>query len=458
MRSEYVPTLLDYNDPYANSILEMRVNDFLADSSNPLGEWTEKSTDYGVINLFGHYLSNQFGENLFSLMSKNHFIGITSIDQALSETGYSENFDEIFTNWSLANYYNSLAMGRGGKYGYTESDLKKIHISPTTNSFYSYSFVTFSETVKDWSPRWYLLKNKLSSVNSRIALKIEFEDSNQQADFQIPYMIEYKDGNHELGFINLENQKGTAYVFDFADKVESILVVPTNHSKRNNFTTNDSSTSFTLKASTVIINQPIIISISPFSGWPSGNETVLIKGGNFQEGIEVYFGGVKVSDVNFIDETSLNVVVPPHEIGPVNVWVKNPDGKSSVFAQGYKYKKQNISDGSLIRAKNDYKVYIVKNGYKRHILDAKIFDFYGHLNWLNVIEVNPEERDSYGNGFLIRAIDDTKVYEVNEDKTKHWLNMTAEEFSLSGRSWNGVFVVNNRERDSYKTGANVLYK
>ena len=98
MRSEYVPTLLDYNDPYANSILEMRVNDFLADSSNPLGEWTEKSTDYGVINLFGHYLSNQFGENLFSLMSKNHFIGITSIDQALSETGYSENFDEIFTN------------------------------------------------------------------------------------------------------------------------------------------------------------------------------------------------------------------------------------------------------------------------------------------------------------------------------------------------------------------------
>ncbi len=458
LRSEYVPTLLGYSDPYSGSVLEARVKKFLSDPSDPLGEWTGKAADYGAISLLGHYLANQFGEELFSLMSKNHFVGIRSINQALEEAGYSEDFNEVFTNWSLANYYNSLGMGRGGKYGYTNPNLKKIHISPTVNSFYSYSFVNFSEKTKDWSSRWYLLKNRLSSDDGSIALKIEFKSSSQGADFKVPYMINYQDGHHELGFVNLENQAGVAYIFNFAKSVDSILVVPTNHSKISNFTSNDVSALFTLKASTVVVNQPVITNVSPFNGPFFGGNSVVIKGGNFQEGIEVYFGGAKASDVTFIDEISLNVIVPSHEAGLVNVWIKNPDGKSSVFAQGYEYSRGAITDGSLIRAKGDYRVYIIKGGYKRHILDSRIFDFYGHLNWSNIIEVTSEERDSYKDSAWVRADGDKKVYEVNNDKTKHWLNMAAEEFYVSGRSWDGVFVINNQERDFYRIGVDVLYK
>ncbi len=458
MRSEYVPSLLDYNEPYLGSMLEMRIKNFLSDYYNPLGEWEGVSGDYGVINLLGQYLVNQFGKNIFSSMSKSHLIGIKSINQALEKAGYSENFDEVFTNWSIANYYNSLAMGKGSKYGYTNPKLKKHHISPTTSSFYSYSFINFSEEVKDWSPRWYLLQNKLSTQDSSIALKIEFKCSSQNAEFRVPYMINYKNGNYELGFINLENQSGAAYVFNFAKDVKSVLVIPANHSKRTNFTNNDSSALFNLKASTVTINQPVITNISPSNGPVSGGNIVTIKGGNFKEGIEVHFGGEKVSDVTFIDETSLNVVVPPCRAGSINVWVRNPDNKSSVFAQGYKYNKGVIADGSLIRAEGDYKVYIIKGEYKRHILDSRFFDFYGHLNWENIIEVASEERDSYEDSVWTRAAGDSKVYEINGDKTKHWLNMTAEEFSISGRRWNEVFVINNQERDFYKTGADVLYK
>lgn len=458
MRSEYVPSLLDYNDPYSGSMLEMRVKNFLNDPHNPLGEWKGESGDYGVITLLGHYLVNQFGENLFSLMSKNQLIGITSINKVLQEAGYSEDLDEIFINWSLANYYNSLAIGRGGKYGYTNSHLKRIHISPTINRFYSYSVVNFRELVKDWSPRWYLLQNKLSFQDNSIALKIEFNSSKQEANFRVPYMINYKDGSHELGFINLENQAGTTYIFNFAKDVESVLIVPANHSKIANFTNNDSSTRFVLKVSTVIVNQPVITSISPPRGSISGENTVIIKGGNFKRGIEVYFGGVKSLDVAFIDETTLNIVVPSHGAGLVNVWVRNPDGKSSVFAQGYEYSRGAITDGSLIRAKGDYKVYIVKGGYKRHILDGRIFDFYGHLNWANIIEVTPEERDSYKNSAWFRAAGDAKVYEVNDDKTKHWLNMTAEEFYVSNRRWEGVFIINNQERDFYRIGVDVRFR
>jgi len=458
LRSEYVPTLLNYDSPYSGSILEMRINDFLSDFRNPLGEWKGNSGDYGAIALLGQYFDNQFGENIFSFMAKNRLIGIESINGALKEAGYVDNFDSVFTNWSLANYYNSLSIGSGGKYGYTNPDLKKIHVSPTTNKFSSYSIINFSEKVKDWSPRWYLLENKLPIQESSVALKIEFSSSDSESDFWVPYIVNYKNGEYELGFINLEKQSGSAYIFNFAKDVDSVLIVPANHSKRDDFSDSDPTTTFNLTASTVFVNQPIITNISPSKGHILGGNMVEINGNNFQNGIEVYFAGTKASNISFINENLLEVTVPPNNEGLVNVWVKNPDGKNSVFAQGYEYSSEAIVDGSLIRAKGDYKVYIIQGQYKRHIIDSRIFDFYGHLNWSNIIEVTAEERDSYQDSAWVRADGDKKVYEVNGDKTKHWLNMTAEQFYISGRRWPGVFIVNKQERDFYTTGSDVLYR
>ena len=79
------------------------------------------------------------------------------------------------------------------------------------------------------------------------------------------------------------------------------------------------------------------------------------------------------------------------------------------------------------------------------------------MNWSKIIEVTSEERDFYKDSAWFRAANDAKVYEVNSDKTKHWLNMAVEEFVASGRGWDGVFIINNQERDFYRTGADVLY-
>ena len=114
-----------------------------------------------------------------------------------------------------------------------------------------------------------------------------------------------------------------------------------------------------------------------------------------------------------------------------------------------------IPNGSLIRSVNDYKVYIINNSYKRHILDGKIFDFYGHLNWDSIQEVDPSTINNYQESFLIRASNDYKVYEIDNDKTKHWLNITAEEFINSGRKWEMIYVVNEKERDFYKEGEEI---
>lgn len=124
---------------------------------------------------------------------------------------------------------------------------------------------------------------------------------------------------------------------------------------------------------------------------------------------------------------------------------------------GTNFVKLELPDGSLVRAKGDYKVYIINGQYKRHILDAKIFNFYSHLSWESINEVDPVILAGYEESFWVRAEGDERVYEINGDKTKHWLNMSAEAFSVSGRQWEAISIINEVERDFYITGADVRF-
>lgn len=119
--------------------------------------------------------------------------------------------------------------------------------------------------------------------------------------------------------------------------------------------------------------------------------------------------------------------------------------------------KAAITDGSLIRATGDYKVYIVNGNYKRWIQSPDIFKFYGHLGFAVVQDISAATRDSYTDSWMVRADGDSKVYEINGDGTKHWLNMTAEQFVLTGHKWDMVYIINTAERDWYVTGPNVEY-
>jgi len=114
-----------------------------------------------------------------------------------------------------------------------------------------------------------------------------------------------------------------------------------------------------------------------------------------------------------------------------------------------------VTDGSLIRSSNDYKIYIVKGSYKRWVQNQKIFGLYKHFKWSSVKIISAADLVKYTESSLVRAQGDTKVYEVGADGVKHWLNMTAEQFTQSGRSWNSIYVINKAEADVYKLGADI---
>jgi hypothetical protein len=128
-----------------------------------------------------------------------------------------------------------------------------------------------------------------------------------------------------------------------------------------------------------------------------------------------------------------------------------------------------LIDGDIIQCKNSNNpnaVYIVKiigtKTYIRHITSIRIFNYYKHLKWENLKQVDsltPFSLSSWirvntnTNG-LPKAED--KVYEINGDQSKHWINMTSNQFLTHGGSDEAIYTVNGGELNLYSAGADVV--
>lgn len=128
-----------------------------------------------------------------------------------------------------------------------------------------------------------------------------------------------------------------------------------------------------------------------------------------------------------------------------------------------------ISDGDIIQCQNSANssaVYIVKIvgdiKYIRHIVSLDIFNYYKHLKWGNLKQVDSLNNYSmsgwvrYNTGPNNTAGPTDKVYEINGDQTKHWINMTAEDFLSHGGSEPAIFNINQGELNLYTAGVDVM--
>lgn len=67
--------------------------------------------------------------------------------------------------------------------------------------------------------------------------------------------------------------------------------------------------------------------------------------------------------------------------------------------------------GTLVKAKNDNKIYLIEGGYKRHIPSPMIFE--SRFNWENVILTSVEEVASYPDGEVLGFKDGTLIKDKN---------------------------------------------
>ncbi len=84
--------------------------------------WGGGLEDYGASYLFELYLYEKFGGTPFvSALVQEQANGIQGIENTLAAFGYNDTFDEIFDNWTVANYLDTDK--EGGKYGYETLDI-----------------------------------------------------------------------------------------------------------------------------------------------------------------------------------------------------------------------------------------------------------------------------------------------------------------------------------------------
>jgi hypothetical protein len=403
-RSEYASTLCGYDDIYEGSNLQRRVKEFLRNPSDSLTEWQGQTADYGPADIFMQYLVSRYGQQVLIKMVKAEAVGIESINRALKELGFTDSFADVFTNWTVANYINDCQLGQGQKYCYLNQDLtyERLHVMSTLSNFLAAkeeAAFSFADDIKDWAGQWY----KISPVGSSILnLVLNFAGDNV-SNFQIPVLIFSGSGTKSIRYLKLDGrQTGSDLILGFGAQVSEIVLILSNQTKTSGFSANEIFYPFSYTVKLTSFSQlPVVPVVSP-----------------------------AVNPVASSTSTS-SVITPP---------VASPD----------------YPDGSLIRAKNDYRVYVIKGKYKRWIQSPEILAAYPHFSWQNIIEVTAAQRDWYQNVWLIRAEGDYKIYEINGDMSKHWLNMSVQQFVNSGRSWETVFVVNRTERDLYKTGADVI--
>lgn len=113
-----------------------------------------------------------------------------------------------------------------------------------------------------------------------------------------------------------------------------------------------------------------------------------------------------------------------------------------------------IIDGSLIKRPGESEIYVVEGKYKRY-LRPEMIALYGHLDASKAVELDDKTFNSYSTANYVRVVNDKKIYTVWPDATKHWLNMTGQYFTESGRDWGAIFTINESEFSAYKIGAEI---
>ncbi len=228
-RAEYASTILGYDDVYVGSNLQRRVNAFISKNDDSITEWTDKESDYAVVNIFLHYLVDHYGVNILVDSLKSRQVGIDSINYALLKNGAKEDFSQVFTNWTIALIINDCSVN--SKYCFTNINLKKIKVSPNLNflPLSGNSSLSITNTIKNWSGNWQKI------IGGKGDLKLKFS-SLTNPNFKVPYIIYDKDNKYLVKFFELNNnQEGEISILGFGVDINSLIILPTLQNKTTNF-------------------------------------------------------------------------------------------------------------------------------------------------------------------------------------------------------------------------------
>jgi hypothetical protein len=140
--AEYAMVLFGQPDP---------ISSFNTNSDNNLSAWDQQYSDYVKTMLFFTYLSEQTtGPGFITSLVANSLNGISGIESEFSLIMFPLDFQQIFTNWTLANYIDDETF-ESGVYSYEILDLPAF----THKQYFTSYPAVKTTTLKDLAAHYY---------------------------------------------------------------------------------------------------------------------------------------------------------------------------------------------------------------------------------------------------------------------------------------------------------------
>jgi hypothetical protein len=206
-RAEYAIALCGYNDNYSGSNLQKRVMEFLKNPTDSLTDWDGVSSDYGALDIFIQYLVDQYGVKILNDSLHSNKIGIDSINYAFAKNGFSKNFSDVFSDWTIAVLVNNCSLGQ--RYCYKNESLKNLKVIPNDFIFSNGGVSILKYSIYNWAGNW----QKISSQVDNISFELSGFTS---TDFRIFYILCDNAGKCEIR--PTESKDGNLSLNDFKNK------------------------------------------------------------------------------------------------------------------------------------------------------------------------------------------------------------------------------------------------
>lgn len=101
-------------------------------------------------------------------------------------------------------------------------------------------------------------------------------------------------------------------------------------------TTTDGQTTTVTQGFTFSYPAPLLVSVTPGSGYEVGGTSITLRGSNFRTAPTVSVGGVAATGVTFTSATEVSATTPAGT-GVVDVTLTNADGQTTTLAQSFRY-------------------------------------------------------------------------------------------------------------------------
>lgn len=192
------------------------ISSFNSNPDNNLTVWDGEWADYIQTYLWTLYFFEQYGGHpaVYAVVheSLNSMYGY---DAVLDDLGYTENTEDVFIDWSVANFLDDTTIG-DGEYGYAGEDLPPF----SAFSFSSYPVIE-SRTVNGWATDYYRFQDIPFDD-----MEITF-DGNDGNTFGVRALVLHDSQPTEVLAMTLEesSQSGSMDVTGLTDPDDQVILV-----------------------------------------------------------------------------------------------------------------------------------------------------------------------------------------------------------------------------------------